>query len=797
MSQWSQLGMRLAGKWQIPLLALSLMMFGGALYRLAPRPSEFSVDQAVELLDTLVSGGLYDRVLEIGDQLLVAKEGDKSDSEMAPVYLRLARARYGVTGGEEGLTADVAERIVSEYRLAARHGVPLTAQDFVKIGHALEAQRKYTSAIEYYEKALARGIADGSDLHRRIIGLTIDQLDAPPERVNDMLDAFLAQLDEHRLDLRLWAIERKVDVYEELDNLSAASTLLVRNADHFRASDLWDRFKYNEARLLYKMGHYDEAETALRTIRNRLTRTNEVHAMTGWLLGRVVMYDSGPKRPQEALSFFQDVIEHHAHTPYAVASRIGLAEALAYLERHEEAAAAYRLAVDELTSLPDKRLVDLNVLRTSLGVMADVQRKAGHLDAALAYAELSTQLLDPGRIEQSSALLRQLGQIQAEWAAELALEADSLSDATEDNLKQRRALLTEQANALRAAAGGTYLKLAQLNPPNEQRAAAAGWRAAELYADAGKERRAIDLYDQYARERPTSPLVPRALLRKGGLLQETGKLTEAIESFQSCYRRFPRSLDGARALVPLADCYLALGPGNEELAEKTLRIVLEGSDVFTPQAPEFATALFRLGDVLTREGHWESAIATMEEALERYPDDPRVRRTRFLLADAYRRSGLALKEEMSEASFGGELERMQADIYARFEKARGLYRQLISAYEVTGLQQLDRLERMYYRHATLYEADCYFETRDFRRALELYEEAAGTFKDHPSSLAAYVQIINCHVFLGQPLEAQAALARVAILVDEMPKAVFDTSVSPETKSDWKRYFRWLGESGLF
>ena len=103
----------------------------------------------------------------------------------------------------------------------------------------------------------------------------------------------------------------------------------------------------------------------------------------------------------------------------------------------------------------------------------------------------------------------------------------------------------------------------------------------------------------------------------------------------------------------MAACYLARGPGQEELAQKTLEIVLEESNVFTPQAPDFADALFLMGDVLNRRQAPERAIATLEEALTRYPDDSRATRTRFLLADSYRRSALGLLGELSEASYEG------------------------------------------------------------------------------------------------------------------------------------------------
>ena len=198
-----------------------------------------------------------------------------------------------------------------------------------------------------------------------------------------------------------------------------------------------------------------------------------------------------------------------------------------------------------------------------------------------------------------------------------------------------------------------------------------------------------------------------------------------------------------------------------------------------------------------RRGLFEQAIATLGEALDRYSDDPRVWRARYLIADSYRRSGLALKEEMAEAAFSGELKQMQTASTTRFQKARKLYRGLITAYELRDPGELNRLEQLYLRHAYLYEADCHFETQDYRVALRLYEDAAGTLKDHPAGLAAYVQIINCHVFLGEPNEARAALARAKIMAGAIPEEAFVQSVSPERREDWQQYFDWLGESGLF
>ena len=186
-----------------------------------------------------------------------------------------------------------------------------------------------------------------------------------------------------------------------------------------------------------------------------------------------------------------------------------------------------------------------------------------------------------------------------------------------------------------------------------------------------------------------------------------------------------------------------------------------------------------------------------KEALERYPDDPRVWRARSLLADSYRHSGLALKKEIAETGSATEIEQMRIQSRERFDKARRLYRMLITEYELRGLGTLNRVEAMYLRHAHFYEADCSFEVGDYRQSLKRYEEAAGDYQDTPAALAAYVQIINCHIFLGEPDEARAALARALVLVEAIPQEAFDKSVSPEMRRDWRGYFEWLGKSELF
>ena len=79
----------------------------------------------------------------------------------------------------------------------------------------------------------------------------------------------------------------------------------------------------------------------------------------------------------------------------------------------------------------------------------------------------------------------------------------------------------------------------------------------------------------------------------------------------------------------------------------------------------------------------------------------------------------------------------------------------------------------------------------------MYERAAWNYKNSSASLGAYVQIINCHLFLGQPAEARAALMRALYLVERIEESQFASAPATfNTRDDWRTYFRWLEGTDL-
>ncbi|UCF32844.1 MAG: tetratricopeptide repeat protein [Phycisphaerales bacterium] len=803
MSSWGEIRERVTGKWQLPLLVFSVILLVVSFLSIRPTPSSFSTEKVLEHLDVYLAGGFYERAIEFADAALAAE--DKPPSELAPVHLRLARAEFARAIETRNRTSDAGDVVAGHYDQASKFGLELEPRDYERLGAAQEWMHRYKDAVNSYEKAVARGVEDAAELQKRILELRRDRLHVAPEPYGRLLGQFMAAIDVDRLDLRLWAVEEKINCFRAIGSIEQAQALLAGEKGRFESSTLWNRFAFLEALVMYLSDDVEEAERCLRTIRNRLTPANDTYAASGWLLGKVVLGVEGPERPLEAISFFEDVIGEHPASPYALASRIGRAEALASLRRHDEALAGYREALKELAETDFRpregtvnRLISRDGIRASLSVLAEMQRLEGQYLAGADYARLASTLVHRSKVDESTRILVQLARLLSLSADELLKRADDLAESEE----AERELLVGGARRQSAEAAAVYLEVARINTLNEQLVSEASWRAAELYEQAGDDDRAAGVYERFARERKGDPLVPRALLRLGWIRQRQGDYPSAIEALKACSTRFGKIIDGAKALIPLAECYLALGAEGYDLAEKTLHLVLDDPEVFTPRAPEFGEALMLLGDLHNRKGRYEEAISVFEEWLDRYGADhhhgaDKAIAVHYLLADSYRQSGLTLLRELGETSFSGQREQMQADAMSRLKRARELYRTVVSSFQAGREAVQDSIGSLYLKYSQLYEADCFFEMREYEQALKLYEEVAGVYQDSPTALAAYVQIINCHVFLGEPAEARAALARAEILTDRIADDAFGRALSPETREDWKRYFNWLADAELF
>ena len=76
-----------------------------------------------------------------------------------------------------------------------------------------------------------------------------------------------------------------------------------------------------------------------------------------------------------------------------------------------------------------------------------------------------------------------------------------------------------------------------------------------------------------------------------------------------------------------------------------------------PSSPEWRDSLFALGRMLFYQGHNEDAINTLEEAVERYPDDRQSLQARYLIGESYRRWADEPLERLQQARTATEREK--------------------------------------------------------------------------------------------------------------------------------------------
>jgi tetratricopeptide (TPR) repeat protein len=785
---------RIAGKWQIPALIVAGALLLGAIAQIRSPRDRLPYDQSLVELETLLRGGLYATTLEYGEHLLEReRKNDRDPRDLAPIHLFLGRAAFLQAQRERRETAVVAQRVIDAYDEATQGGVALEADDLRYLGTVYEWLGDFTAAVETYEAAIAAASPAPLEVRQRVLQLRAAKVKTSREDLHVLLDGFLedARAEVRRLQ---WAADLKVNLLLDEERNDEARTFLEELRSAFEPSREREAFEYLLCLVDYRSGRFDDAERNLRALRNRLLVRGETFARSGWLLGRVVLNDGSAQRPDEALSFFRDVINASVSQRYTAASHLGMAEALAELHRWDEALEHYRVAVHALPTLEASHVLDADRVRASITVVGETLRRAGRFALAIQYLELATSLVDPEFIEQLSYYLEMLGETRASEARTLKANARLL--APDDENQARRAELNREARRLLMAAGDAFLRLAKINTLNERISSSATWRAADLFDEGGARSRTIDLLRDFVRERPEDPLTPQAWMRLGQSLHSLGRFQEAIEAYRACNDQFSRTLYADQSLIPLADCYMRLGSEYVQQAELTLRGIIEDWQRFTPDAPEFRNALFMLGDLLNRESRYEEAITILEEALQRYGDDGRAMRGLYLLADSYQLSALQLKEDVKKPAHMGEREHMRRDLNRRLERAAELFGQLVGRYEQEDESTLDEQNAMYLRYARLYQGDCLVELQQYGEALKIFERAAWIYKDMPSSLAAYVQIINCYLFLGKFDEGEAALRRAQYLVKTIPDEAFETGLVSDAREEWQRYFDWVETSGL-
>jgi hypothetical protein len=79
----------------------------------------------------------------------------------------------------------------------------------------------------------------------------------------------------------------------------------------------------------------------------------------------------------------------------------------------------------------------------------------------------------------------------------------------------------------------------------------------------------------------------------------------------------------------------------------------------------------------------------------------------------------------------------------------------------------------------------------YAESLELYDKAAWEHEFDPMSMSAHIQMINCHLRLGNVNDARMALQRAKWALPRIPAEAFDAYAPEEDRAYWQYYLAWL------
>jgi tetratricopeptide (TPR) repeat protein len=759
----------LAHQWQIPLLLIAVPLFIWSLLHLRPEPTPPTFGDQVDHLERLLRGRLYEPAVVDAEALL--KAADRSPLESARLQCIIAEAVYQAESPRSTHNPENAERIIRNYLRAEENGLTLSGKAHQQAAAAWEWLGNSEQALDEYSLAMLSGPQDFFKVQRRIMHLK-NKLGLLPEQEHlRLLEGYLARAGENPGEL-IWALGEKIDLLSERGDVAGARRLLAEHGPALVGRPEHRRVEFLDALLLFREGRYDDAERALRALRAKLELRDEIYAQATCLLGRLNLQDG---RPYEALTFFNDVLDSYTSGPFLAASLLGAAETEASLRRFGVSAEHYRQLIDMLPFRFESNLINEEIIRSSLTALYESLRQRGDLTEALTFIELATKFIDEADEKTQAVYLVRLADAHAALGEQYKNQARSLgqSGTEREGVQPDRDLVEPETGAAGADPAGlsrehfigaaeTYLMLAERQANKEGLATGALWKASEYYDKAGETAKVVDVLLEFTSSHRISPLMPDALLRLGRSYQALGQLEQAAEVYRENITDFTRTPAALDSVVPLARCYLSMGEEHFDQAEKVLISLLDQSDrkeaLVTPGARQYRQALFLLGDMYVQAKEYEKAITALEESLARYPNDPGALSAKFVLADSYRLSGLALKAQAERPDSGPARPHLTNEYQRRLRRAHDLFGEVVKSLlaDETGAGRPQGTE--YLRLGMFYQADCLFDIGAYEQALPLYEEVSWRFHDSPSALSAYVQIINCYQRLGRPDEATAALS---------------------------------------
>jgi tetratricopeptide (TPR) repeat protein len=528
------------------------------------------------------------------------------------------------------------------------------------------------------------------------------------------------------------------------------------------------------------MGNFPYAEYHVEEAMTLFRREDPTRGIALVLLGHTAVANG---LWHDAFEHFDEVVRDYGRTRSAVPGRLGRAEVYSVLGDDDKSLEDYRKLHELLGESRPRRDVTSIHVAESLTDRHDAALTMEKLDAALEYVLLAETFyrdtaVPPDLFFRVASTSRQLAddRINEARRSQPDLELAQLDPDTRyrANEHYRRAADYFVRHA-RALAG---------RPGTDELWADSLWLAADSYDLGGWHSQAITHFTEYMAGRSEAdPRRPDAVFRLAQAYHAELDWPLAVRFYEQVLADHPRSHVASRSHVPLARCLLELGRRPE--AEQQMLQVVMGEQHLKPDAIDYRDALMELGTLYYDDAEYVKAVERLDEALRRYPQDPRMSEIRYRLADSHRRHAVTLGEQLGLPGLTPtDRDRLDSQRINHLAAAADLFGAIVEDDTSGGA----RLPESLVRYAYLYRGDCVRDLGNYREAVEHYDRVAGRFPQHHSSMTALIHIVNCYASLGDTDRARTAHRRALVRLHKLPEEAFD---APDALLDRGAWERWL------
>ncbi len=782
---------KLSQLWQLPVLVVSLGLLGVGFYMASRQPDPYNVPKALELVQTQVEAGGYERARQSLTEIQAQTQNlrQMTDEQRATYHGLIGDIFYLSQRAEGGNLKPTHKRILEEYDLVRKLGTRLSDKrlewyinSLVMLGQTGRAMEELAAFSD------ATGAERRQRLLRQIVELSMSSGTVEEPEVARLLQRLMAEPSLTR-DNAIWCAARQAGWQIEKEQFDKAGAFLEQKIAIFRAESPTG---LGELRVLLGqaylgVGEFKLAEGQFRMAMQELDPSDPLNGMAMVGLGRVRFAEG---KVAEADELFADAMGRYPKAPSYVDAVTGRAESKVRLGNIDQAINDYAELVRLILQDRARWSGSIRRVSDSLRSQAEVGYEQGKYENSIRFMDMDKSLYDR---EIPGVVLLKLGLSHERAAEKLAgvVEGKELTPADLSGLdKATRAAVNHHFEL----AGDYYLQHTKsVSVTDNQEYGESLWSAADSYDKAGMFKKAIEVFASYVKERPNDPRQLQAMHRLAQAYRADGQLDVAITVFQRLVDEHPTSQPTYESLVPLARAYMdKRTPAATKKAEDILLSIVVDHPTLGPASRQYREALADLGRLYVERGEpgdFEKGISRLQEVITRYGDKAGdIGETQYLLGNAYRRSVVELEKRLRDPLSPAQRAEIEGERASRLEKARLNLDKVVEHYETIGEPKLAALQKAYLRNSYFYRGDCMYDLGKLEGeegAIRLYEKAVQRYENEPAALVGLIQIVNSYTQLAKPDAAKVAHNRAKLYLKKMSEESFkDLPMSRKNWQDW-------------